>query len=226
MVRAFEVAEVRLSQMRQHSFRRENAFTQPVHFAWVADSSFDQGQVVVLFQGPHTQRHAELAVVAEWAAVNGEALGQERGDPFFDGGFPIASCDGQNRTFKRVALRPCRMLQGGHHIGDHQDIAVLGPSVRCSRGLADHPATDARGVRFGHMVVTVVPRPDECEEDGFCGLGQGARVRAQVPEQAFFGPLVGDVAVMGRREGLAPRTPCMHRPPATGHSTAVWFAAT
>ena len=66
-----------LSQMRQHPFRRDNAFAQPVHFAWVADSGLDQGQVVVLFQGPHAQRHAELAVVAERAAVNGEALGQE-----------------------------------------------------------------------------------------------------------------------------------------------------
>ena len=77
VVGAFKVSEMCLSQMRQHPFRRDNAFAQPVHFAWVADSGLDQGQVVVLFQGPHAQRHAELAVVAERAAVNGEALGQE-----------------------------------------------------------------------------------------------------------------------------------------------------
>ena len=226
VIRPFEVAEVCLSQMRQHPFRRDNAIAQPFHFAWVADSGFDQGQVVVLFQGPHAQRHAELAVVAEWAAVNREALRQEGGDPLLDRGFAVASGDGQNRTPERVTLCSCRMLQGRHHVGDHQDVAVLGPRVRFSRRLADHPATDARGVGFGEVVVTVVPGSDKREENRCCGMGQGARVRAQVPEQPFFGSMMGDVAVVGRREGLAPRTPRMHRPPSTGHSTAVWFAAT
>ena len=118
------------------------------------------------------------------------------------------------------------MLQGRHHVGDHQDVAVLGPSVRFPWGLADHQATDARGVGFGEVVVTVVPGSDKREENRFCGMGQGPRIRAQVPEQPFFGSMMGDVAVLGRREGLIPRTPRMHRPPATGHSTAVWFAAT
>ena len=102
------------------------------------------------------------------------------------------------------------MLQGCHHVGDHQDVAVLGPIVRSPRRLADHPATDARDVGFGEVVVTVVPRSDKREENRFCGMGQGARVRAQVPEQPFFGSMMGDVAVVGRREGLAPRTPRMH----------------
>ena len=77
VVRALKVAKVCLPQMCQHPFRWQNAFAQPVHFAWVADSGFDQGQVVVLFKRPHAQWHAELAVVAQWTAVDGEALGQE-----------------------------------------------------------------------------------------------------------------------------------------------------
>ena len=50
VVGALKVSEMCLSQMRQHPFRRQNAFAQPVHFAWVADSGLDQGQVVVLFK--------------------------------------------------------------------------------------------------------------------------------------------------------------------------------
>ena len=71
---------------------------EPLHFSGMAfDAGFnDHGHVVVGFQGPNAQRHPQLAVVAQWAWCMARQVVWQTGQPFFDGGFPVASCDRQD----------------------------------------------------------------------------------------------------------------------------------
>ena len=122
VVGVLKIPEMRLSQMGQHAFGGGHARFQTGHVAWMAQSCLDQGDVVVGVEGPHAQRNAELAVVAEGAAMDGNPLGEEGSDPFFDGGFSVAPRHPQHGPLERVTLGARHGLHGLQHVGDHEHI--------------------------------------------------------------------------------------------------------
>ena len=226
MASIVKVAQVGFTQVGQHTFRWVDAIAEAGHFSRMADARFDHGQVVVVVQRPNAQRHPQLAVVAQRTSVHSEVVWQQGCDPFFDGCFPVASSNGQDWAREGVALGAGMGLQGEEHVGDHEHIAVFRPRISLTRRAPHNPMANPCVVGVLKKVVSVVPRTHQGKEDGFGRTAQGSRVGAQMPDKPVVGPAKCNVASVGCRVRLAPGAPSLNRPPAAGHSTAVWLAAT
>ena len=109
-------------------------------------------------QRPNAQRHAQLAVVAQWAPVHSSGVRQKLGDPLLHRGFSVASSDGQDGSFEGVALLARQTLKGEHHILNHQDVRVVSPQFGAIES-AYHKPSHSRTVRLQDKIMPVVPWP-------------------------------------------------------------------
>ena len=220
-----EVACMRIAEMRQHAFRWGDALAQASHFSWLGNPRLNQGHVVVGVQRPNAQRYAQLAVVAQRAPMHGGGFGQQPSNPLLDGGFSVASSDGQHGPLKGVALSACETLQSQQDIVNHENVRVVRPWFRVA-ATAHHKPTHARASRFGEKVVTIVPRPFQGKENGVFRVLKGSGVGRQSLHDARVGTMRNEAPRVVLDVLDAPLAPSLDAPPPSRHADFSSFAAT
>ena len=207
----------------EHPFCGGDAALKFGHLLRQADARLDQGEVVVRAQGPKACGHPQLAVVAEWAAVQGHGGRQQLGDPLFHRGFAVAPGQGHHRAIEFGTLRQGHALQEVKHVVDHHHIAVGRPCGVTWGQVVHHKPPDTLCVGGLEVVVSVVPGSAQGEEHGAIWGLNPPGVRGQFEDGAGVGAM--EVA---RRSGMVGRkeAPSLRGPTGSDHEVAPSLAAT
>ena len=215
-----------LAQVGEHPNGGQNARLESLHFARFADAGFNHRHIVMCFDGPHAQRHPQLAVVAQWASVDGTMLREQTSQPLFDRGFAVASRDRNDRPLKRSSFGTRHALQCEQDIRHHQHVAAFVPRVSRFWRFTHHKTPHPFRVRCAEKVMAVVPRAPDGKKHRRTWVNQGSRVRAGMEHHPVAWAGMRTRSPLGGGMLLGPISPSGDCPPPSGHSTAVALAAT
>ena len=204
-----------------------NARLKPLHFARFADAGFNHRHIVMCFDGPHAQRHPQLAVVAQRASVDGTMVREQTRQPLFDRGFAVASRDRNDRPLKRILLARAMRCNASKTSGTTN---TSEPSFQESPGFGDSLTTNRRTpfACAGRLqnVMAVVPGTTHSKKDRRTWVNQGSGVRAGMEHDPVAWAGMRTRSPLGGGMLLGPISPSGDCPPPSGHSTAVALAAT
>ncbi len=162
--RAFKRGQMRFPQMGQNSRIRVDAGGQPLHLPGGADARFHERGDVARRQGPQGRGDAQLAVVGTGAGMEGLAVAEEGGEPFFDNGFSVAPGDADDGGATGLAPRADEGLKSDEGIGEAQDVGV-GEDAAARIGC-HHEVPNAFLPGFAQVGVAISPGAAEGQESG------------------------------------------------------------